>query len=159
MFAGTNGQLTDVFLGYLGTADAAIGAPFMGMIVAPSAKITLDAVGSAYSGTFIAKNLQVAANTLIVHKVFAAFPSLTTCATLDATEAAKAQSLGLTPTLFGVPNHEITFQTAMTAGQTFRMGLRYESGNSQIDTSGRFQALLRRGGVIRGGSTFLLRFR
>ncbi len=158
-FAGTNRQPIDAFLGYLGTADAAIGAAFVGTVVAPSAKLTLNSVATPHRGTFIAKNLQVDAGATIVHQAFGGFSQLTTCSTLDATETAKAQSLGLTPTLFGVPNHEITIQTAMTTGQTFRMGLRYESGNSQVDTAGRFHALLRRGGVIRGGSTFILRFR
>jgi hypothetical protein len=158
-FKNTSGQLTDVFLGYLGTSDASIGAPFLGVIVAPSAKIILDTVGAPYTGSFFAKNLQVDASALIIHKQFRAFPALTTCSTLDPTETAKANALGLVPTLFGVPNHEITFQTTMTTGQTFRMGLRYESGNGQVDTAGRFHALLKRGGAIKGGSTFILRFR
>lgn len=152
------GKLTDVFLGYLGTADAAIGAPFSGVVVAPAAGVTLDTVNAPYTGSFFAKNLQVDPGAVIVHKQFGAFPALTTCSTLDATEIAKAQALGLTTTLFGVPNREITIQTAMTTGQTFRMGFRYESGNSQIDTAARFTALLRRGGAIKGGSTFVLRF-
>lgn len=158
LFADTSGKQTDVFLGYLGTQDAAIGSPFSGMIVAPSAKLTLNTVGSPFTGSFFAKNLQVDPGTTIIHQQFPAFSGLTTCATLDPTETSQAKSLGLSATLFGVPNHEITFTLPMTTGQSIRMGLRYESGQAHVNTSSRFSALLRRGGAIKGGSTFILRF-
>jgi hypothetical protein len=158
-FVDTTAHATDVFLGYLGLQAASIEAPFMGMIVAPSATLRLATVGSpGYMGSFFAKNLQVDPDTTIVQQVFPAFSSLTTCSALDAGEQAQAQALGLDPTLYGVPGSEVTIMIPMTAGQSIRMGLRYESGHGQVNTAGRFSALSMRGGSAKGGSTFLLRF-
>jgi hypothetical protein len=48
---------------------------------------------------------------------------------------------------------------AVAAGQTIRIGLRYESGSGQVDTAARFRALLLNGSAVQGGNTYVLRFR
>jgi hypothetical protein len=156
----TTGAPADAFIGYTGTGTVSLEAPLQGTVVAPNGTLILQTVTSpgVYRGTFYAKDLQVAANVSVIHEVPSSFFAVDACAALTPDEQTKAQSLGLDPTLYGVPSKDITVHLPIPAGQTFTVGLRYESGHGVPDTGARFKILEKESGKLVGGNTFVLRF-
>jgi hypothetical protein len=66
-FVDGGGKLANVFWGYFGTSDALVEAPFLGTLVAPSAKISLATVGEpGHRGAFFGKDIDLAADTTVV---------------------------------------------------------------------------------------------
>lgn len=78
VFSTTSGAASDVLLGFLGTTDVVGEVPFVGTLVAPSAKIALRAVAGGHTGAFFAKDIDVSPNTTVsfrpAHSILSARP-------------------------------------------------------------------------------------
>jgi hypothetical protein len=64
----TSGVAPDLLFGYFGTADLSIEAPFVGTIVAPSAKIVLRTVTGGHTGAFFGANVEVSSNAIVTYR-------------------------------------------------------------------------------------------
>jgi hypothetical protein len=64
----TSGVAPDLLFGYFGTADLSIEAPFVGTIVAPTAKIILRTFTTAHVGAFFGANVEVSANAIVNYR-------------------------------------------------------------------------------------------
>jgi hypothetical protein len=62
----TSATTPNLLVGYFGTNDAFLEAPFRGSVIVPAAKLVLgQAAGSTYEGTFLAKQLEVRAGSTV----------------------------------------------------------------------------------------------
>jgi hypothetical protein len=66
-FVDGGGKLANALFGYFGTSLATIEAPFLGTLVAPSAKIWLSTIGSSpgHRGAFFGKEIELAPDTTV----------------------------------------------------------------------------------------------
>ena len=70
--ADTRGVSGEFFLGYLGTEDANINAPFTGTLVVPNAKVSLiSSTSPGHVGSFFAKSLEIHQDSVLTHQPFA----------------------------------------------------------------------------------------
>ena len=65
-----DGVVTNIDLTYLGTNAASIESPFLGVLRAPNAKITLATLAAGHAGEFFAKDIEVSPNTKITARPF-----------------------------------------------------------------------------------------
>lgn len=64
----TSGVAPDLLFGYFGTADLSIEAPFVGTIVAPTAKIILRTVTGGHTGAFFGANIEVSSSATVTYR-------------------------------------------------------------------------------------------
>jgi hypothetical protein len=64
----TSGVSPDLLFGYFGTADLSIEAPFVGTIVAPTAKTILRTVTGGHTGAFFGANIEVSSNAIVTYR-------------------------------------------------------------------------------------------
>jgi hypothetical protein len=67
LFVDGNGKATDASLFYFGTQRVNVEVPFQGSIVAPAAFLSLASAGSTFSGSFFAKDVEVAPRITVKH--------------------------------------------------------------------------------------------
>ena len=65
-----SGQVTNIDLTYLGTNAASIESPFLGVLRAPSAKVTLASLAAGHAGEFFAKDIEICPNTKVTARPF-----------------------------------------------------------------------------------------
>ena len=69
-FTDLSRQLTNVDLTYLGTNGVFINTPFLGVIRAPNAKVTLASLTTGHIGEFFAKDIEVSPHTTVTARPF-----------------------------------------------------------------------------------------
>lgn len=67
------GQEANIFVGYLGTGDATVSAPFAGTIVAPHATLKMDPAPKGYRGSFFAESIEIGPRAIVKLEPFAAW--------------------------------------------------------------------------------------
>jgi hypothetical protein len=151
------GTPADGLLVYLGTGVVPLPGGLHATLVAPNATLSL-ASPLGYTGSFFANTVILGPGVPVVHATSALFSSLDACAPLSQAEQSKATSLGLDSTqVYGVSGLEQLQHLPIPAGQTWRIGLRYEVSAGQPNTAERFRILEKEQGAIVGGNTFVLR--
>ena len=94
----------DVFFGVVGSGVVTIEAPFIGTVLAPSAKIMLGTGGASHTGAFFARDVELQPDVRIVQRASAALPTCddgNACTARDVLTAGVC--VGQDPVLTGVP--------------------------------------------------------
>ena len=153
-----SGAAPDVLVLATGTSPIVVETSFTGSIVAPSASLTLGSNGGAFAGAFHGKDVVVRSDVTITPRRSAAWAEVPACRALTPAEKTTATAQGLSPVLYPVLGREVKQGLPIPVGQTWKIGLRYDSGIQRQGTAGRFRVIsLDAQGKVEGGSTFLLR--
>ena len=148
----------DLLVVALGSTALFVETSFTGSVVAPSASLTLGATGGSFVGSFMAHDLVVRSNVTIQQRASVALNALPACTALTPSEQNLVTSAGLSPVLYPVTTPTLKQTLPIPMGQTWTIGLRYESGVARTGTASRFRVMaLDPQSVVRAGNTFLLR--
>jgi hypothetical protein len=152
------GARPDTLFVFLGCDTLSLPGGLDATVVAPSADLELtDSRNPHYAGAFFGHSIRVGHNVAVVHDASASFLGSGSCEPLSGGEQSQAGSLGLDPTLYGVQGQEIHVHLPIPAGQTWRVGLRYEVAAGPPNTAARFRIIEQSQGTLVGGNTFVLR--
>jgi hypothetical protein len=161
-FRGANrtvsGAAPDLLLVAIGPNDVIVETSFTGTIVAPAARMTLGGGGGTFTGSYYAHDLVVRADVKILQRPTMAWSGLPICRALTGAEQSIATAAGLSTTLYPVIGVGPKQQIPIPFGQTWTIGVRYDSGIGHTRTASRFRVMsLDPNDVVVAGSTYLLR--
>jgi hypothetical protein len=147
----------DVLLLALGATDVFVETPFTGTLAAPAARVTLGGGAGRYVGSFFAKELIVRPNIVVEKRLSRAWSKLAACRALTTQERSRATAAGLAPDLYALTDTQLYQTWPIPFGQSWTLGLRYESGTGRQGTASRFRVMSLQGNDVKGGNTFVLR--
>jgi hypothetical protein len=147
----------DVLVVALGANDVFVETPFTGTLAAPAARMTLGGGAGRYVGSFYAKELIVRPNIIVEKRLSQAWSKLAACRALTTQERTRATATGLATDLYAVSDTQLYQTWPISLGQSWTIGLRYESGTGRQGTASRFRVMSLQGNDVKGGNTFVLR--
>ncbi len=161
-FRGSDRTLTgaepDLLVVATGSADVFVETAFTGSVVAPTARLTIGGNAGTFVGSYHGRDVVVRAGVTVDPRTSGAWSSIVpACRALTAAEKTAAQAAGLSPTLYPILGPELKQSLPIPLGQTWVLGVRYDSGVARTGTAGRFRVMSLSQNQVMAGSTFMLR--
>ncbi len=147
----------DLLLIAVGPNDVVVETSFTGTIVAPTAQLILGSNGGTFAGSYYARDLVLRPDVKVLSGLATALSALPACRALTASEKSAATAAGLSTVLYPVTGTELNQQIPIPFGQTWTIGLRYDSGTGRTGTGSRFRVISLYQNQVMAGNTFLLR--